>query len=311
MKSANYLQVLRLTGHRPNKDISFYVTLITLMLSANNVSGRNLPPSPNDNPEPAQLLFRQQKSRLEVNRSELHLNTRSDGANTYPNYYEGSTKNNSPPEFSQNRYGKGEVIDVAVFASLQLELKCKATGQPEPEITWLKNGRRISTETPRRFHGYKLKKWTLSMADANPRDAGNYTCLAENESGSVQQDFAVKVESRIAAHKPIIKNGFPGNHSVLVGKDVELKCEIELLDIANPPMIQWLYHPEINGSMFSRDKDTPNTIVLQDCTMTGQCTISDSDETYVVDDAQVGWLLSFLGVGGKKNTYFLRFLLDF
>ena len=125
------------------------------------------------------------------------------------------------------------------------------------------------------------------MANANPLDEGNYGCVVENEHGSIWQDFVVKVAKRVVGHEPIIRHGQPGNHTILVGGDLELHCEIELLDAASPPMIQWVHHPTIKGSMFN-EEGTLNTAVLQDCSMTGLCTISNSNETYIVDDPQVG-----------------------
>lgn len=190
------------------------------------------------------------------------------------------------PKFASRRYGKNEAIMVKVHATLALELKCKASGNPHPKITWFKDGVEISEATKRRFGGYKLRKWTLSVARTNSLDAGIYSCEVANENGKIKQDFSVKVGSKVVGHKPIIKNGQPGNRSVVAGEDIELKCEIELLDVADPPMIQWAHHQEIDGSFLDANGN-PNTELLQDCSMSGHCSISESNQTYLVDDPQV------------------------
>lgn len=68
------------------------------------------------------------------------------------------------------------------FAQLFTEtvLKCEAVGNPEPLITWFKDGLEIA--------GATLK--TLVIGEVDLSDRGAYHCTAENSQGHVTSDLA-------------------------------------------------------------------------------------------------------------------------
>lgn len=71
-----------------------------------------------------------------------------------------------------------------------IALKCKAQGNPAPNITWYKDG-----ETPpsRGFGEFKTVHWGLSMEDAVPADSGNYTCVVCNYLGCISYSYKVTI----------------------------------------------------------------------------------------------------------------------
>lgn len=76
-------------------------------------------------------------------------------------------------------------------AGYVLKIRCPASGNPTPNITWLKNG-----EEPKRSQGagYSLNKWTLKLENSMIQDSGNYTCVVCNYLGCI--DHTVKIDVR-------------------------------------------------------------------------------------------------------------------
>lgn len=68
-------------------------------------------------------------------------------------------------------------------------LKCKATGNPAPNITWYKNN-----GPPKRSLGdNKYNNWGLTMEDAVTDDSGNYTCVVCNYLACINFTYKVDV----------------------------------------------------------------------------------------------------------------------
>ncbi|XP_072317661.1 immunoglobulin superfamily DCC subclass member 3-like [Eucyclogobius newberryi] len=83
----------------------------------------------------------------------------------------------APPEFTQwpqslSRPSGGG----AVFT-------CTAAGEPEPRLTWLKNGRLLKTNANVRISNGNL---TLAIARITAEDEAIYQCIAENSAGTNQ-----------------------------------------------------------------------------------------------------------------------------
>lgn len=68
-------------------------------------------------------------------------------------------------------------------------LRCNANGNPEPNITWLKND-----EEPKRNVGpITMNKWQLRVEDLIMTDSGNYKCIVCNYLGCIDHTFKVEV----------------------------------------------------------------------------------------------------------------------
>ncbi|KAA0704337.1 Fibroblast growth factor receptor 1-A [Triplophysa tibetana] len=132
----------------------------------------------------------------------------------------------------------------AVPASKTVKFRCQAEGNPVPKLRWLKNGKEFKRD--QRIGGYKLREhmWTIIMESVVPSDKGNYTCLVENEYGSINHTYQLDVVER-SPHRPILYAGLPANRTAVVGTDVEFVCKV----FSDPqPHIQWLKHIVVNGS---------------------------------------------------------------
>ncbi|KAL6081369.1 hypothetical protein STEG23_011974, partial [Scotinomys teguina] len=81
----------------------------------------------------------------------------------------------------------------AVPAANTVKFRCPAGGNPTPTMRWLKNGKEFKQE--HRIGGYKVRNqhWSLIMESVVPSDKGNYTCLVENEYGSINHTYHLDV----------------------------------------------------------------------------------------------------------------------
>uniref|UniRef100_A0AAQ4P9G7 Fibroblast growth factor receptor like 1a n=1 Tax=Gasterosteus aculeatus aculeatus TaxID=481459 RepID=A0AAQ4P9G7_GASAC len=81
-----------------------------------------------------------------------------------------------------------------------VRLKCTASGNPRPDIAWLKDGRPLEDEDAAGGDGdgQKKKKWTLSLRNLMPEHSGKYTCHVSNRAGEINATYKVEVirESR-------------------------------------------------------------------------------------------------------------------
>uniref|UniRef100_A0A8C3U8X7 Fibroblast growth factor receptor n=2 Tax=Passeriformes TaxID=9126 RepID=A0A8C3U8X7_CATUS len=137
----------------------------------------------------------------------------------------------------------------AVPAANTVKFRCPAMGNPTPTMRWLKNGKEFKQE--HRIGGYKVRNqhWSLIMESVVPSDKGNYTCIVENQYGSINHTYHLDVVER-SPHRPILQAGLPANASAVVGGDAEFVCKVYS---DAQPHIQWIKHVEKNGSKYGPD----------------------------------------------------------
>lgn len=64
-----------------------------------------------------------------------------------------------------------------------VSLKCRASGDPTPDIVWMQNSFKIPADNPR-YH--LLEDGTLRIADADTDLVGEYECMAHNMVGETK-----------------------------------------------------------------------------------------------------------------------------
>ncbi|NWV14212.1 HMCN1 protein, partial [Ptilonorhynchus violaceus] len=80
--------------------------------------------------------------------------------------------------------------NISIVEKNPISLVCEASGIPLPAITWLKNGRPItSNNSVRILSGGR----TLRLGPAGADDAGLYTCVVTNAAGEARKDFRLSV----------------------------------------------------------------------------------------------------------------------
>ncbi|CAD6189244.1 unnamed protein product [Caenorhabditis auriculariae] len=116
-----------------------------------------------------------------------------------------------------------------VVKGLTLEIPCTATGTPQPERSWEKDGILLSTGNSSRY-GID-SAGTLRIFNTAKEDGGQYKCLVENGAGSESQTTSVVVQE-----PPVFSPHTIVNYTAVAGDVVELRCAVE----AYPPAtIQW------------------------------------------------------------------------
>ncbi|KAG8137719.1 hypothetical protein E2320_004929 [Naja naja] len=60
-----------------------------------------------------------------------------------------------------------------------IRLKCVASGNPRPDISWLKDNKPLTSQE---IGENKRKRWTLNLKNLKPEDSGKYTCRCKVRS---------------------------------------------------------------------------------------------------------------------------------
>nr|XP_014348270.1 PREDICTED: fibroblast growth factor receptor-like 1 [Latimeria chalumnae] len=139
------------------------------------------------------------------------------------------------PRFSQPAKMRRRLIARPVGSSIRL--KCAASGNPRPEIAWLKDNKPLSSQD---MADSKKKKWTLSLKNLKPEDSGKYTCRVFNRIGEINATYKVEVIQRTRS-KPILTGTHPVNTTVEYGGTTSFQCKVRS-DVK--PVIQWLKRVE-------------------------------------------------------------------
>lgn len=70
-----------------------------------------------------------------------------------------------------------------------MTLSCNATGNPQPTISWTRNGFPVNTSNNSSISFSEDKK-LLTITNVNRTDSGEYRCLANNSLGNETSDVA-------------------------------------------------------------------------------------------------------------------------
>uniref|UniRef100_A0A3P8RV90 Fibroblast growth factor receptor-like 1 n=1 Tax=Amphiprion percula TaxID=161767 RepID=A0A3P8RV90_AMPPE len=142
------------------------------------------------------------------------------------------------PRFTQPAKMRKRVIARPVGSSVRL--KCTASGNPRPDIVWLKDNRPLMDEEGGTGGEGKKKRWTLSLKNLTPEHSGKYTCHVSNRAGEINATYKVEVIQRTNS-KPILTGTHPVNTTVDYGGTTSFQCKVRS-DVK--PVIQWLKRVE-------------------------------------------------------------------
>lgn len=111
-------------------------------------------------------------------------------------------KGSEPPVFSKGLQ-KTTIVEKA-----SVELSCRVSGTPEPQIEWYKDRKLIKSG-----RHYKMtrdgSKCTLTIQEAFLEDSGNYMCRAINVISSVTTEAELRVQ-RMYLHIRLLINNIRG-----------------------------------------------------------------------------------------------------
>ncbi|GFS46965.1 hemicentin-1 [Trichonephila inaurata madagascariensis] len=123
------------------------------------------------------------------------------------------------------------------YVNKPVTLECPMSGNPLPQIRWMKNGKEINLdEEPNIYiHGDGQR---LSLMRAKNEDTGKYECVAENDVGREAYQFDLE----ILAAPTIDKKSFKNTYYVKEGDSVVIKCPVSGYP---KPIITWLKDSDI------------------------------------------------------------------
>ncbi|VDK27112.1 unnamed protein product [Gongylonema pulchrum] len=75
------------------------------------------------------------------------------------------------------------LTDKTVLSGKEIKLKCRVTGDPEPQILWMKDGIRISTSSHQKLEFTEDGWCSLTIFNCTANDTGVYLCTAQNLLG--------------------------------------------------------------------------------------------------------------------------------
>ena len=129
----------------------------------------------------------------------------------------------------------------------KVELVCRASGEPRPDITWTKNGEILETKTD-----------TLLIPSLGEEDVANYACNASNIAGYEYKNVILS----ILTMTPRIKEGPREHHVGSKGSNITLKCEAEGYPV---PVITWTRdsQPVLEDGRLHVDSQTGDLTVTQ------------------------------------------------
>ncbi|NWX99119.1 HMCN1 protein, partial [Nothoprocta ornata] len=171
--------------------------------------------------------------------------------------------------------------NVTVVLNNFISLTCEVTGFPPPDLSWLKNGKPVSSNN-NIFIVPGAR--TLQIPRAKLSDDGEYTCIARNQAGESQKKSFLTV-----LVPPSIKDDSGTSLAVVnvrVGTPVILECESNAIP---PPVITWYKNRRIIS-------ESANVEILAD----GQTLQIKSAEVY--DTGQ--YVCKAINIAGRDDKNF-------
>eukprot|EP00106_Octopus_bimaculoides_P016754 XP_014784196.1 PREDICTED: titin-like isoform X3 [Octopus bimaculoides] len=177
----------------------------------------------------------------------------------------------SPPSFIK------PISNIVIEEGYPTYFEAVFTGEPDPEITWLRNGKKI--KNTRDFKIERVGQTTiLSIREAFPEDSGLITCRARNSAGVAEcsAEFYVQEEQELPEDKvsragmklvqpkiPVFKRSLSQTYKVKRGQIARLEAQVEAYP---PPLVKWYVNgveilPSDHYQMF-QEGDTVVLIII-------------------------------------------------
>ena len=142
----------------------------------------------------------------------------------FPGLEEGELPDVSPPRMTPDTEAAPATYEKRPGETLRIA--CGATGKPEPDIVWYKNGHEM-LENTRASRGRAV----LLLRNLMARDEATYSCAARNLAGEARRDFSLRMAASLTAVTG------PANTTVRGGDTAALECRVQS---AERPHIKWL-----------------------------------------------------------------------
>ena len=166
------------------------------------------------------------------------------------------------PVFTASTLGLQSSLKKVTGSSLRV--RCEALGSPRPRMSWLHNGRPLTTSG------------LLNLPSLQETDGGVYTCLATNLAGTGKLQFSITVESPRVELPGV---GSVDNVTVQTGETALLQCRVTS---GLTPSIQWLRRVPARG------QSVPHSISLGGMELV---TVGDGETVILTDSSYLNTLM--------------------
>ncbi|XP_077981310.1 fibroblast growth factor receptor 3-like [Glandiceps talaboti] len=141
-----------------------------------------------------------------------------------PDFHQGEPPSDSEPMAPKwNDFEKLKNDRLLVRPSnTEVMFRCRASGNPTPNVTWYKDGE-LLTEKRRIGTKPRFKPSKVILRDALTSDNGNYTCVVQNEYGSINYTFKLEIV-RQNNDPPLLVADVLKNQTVPIGTNVTFRC---------------------------------------------------------------------------------------
>ncbi|XP_062920094.1 hemicentin-1 isoform X2 [Mobula hypostoma] len=125
-----------------------------------------------------------------------------------------------------------KIEDAKVKENQSITLSCEVSGNPVPQIKWLKDGELLTEDQ----HQILSSGRFLQIEKAHVSDTGRYTCIAFNTAGRKNKNFNLNV--LVSPKIPgVDRQGIPEEVTVILNNPISLVCEAQSYP---PAIITWL-----------------------------------------------------------------------
>uniref|UniRef100_A0A0N4WUT8 Muscle M-line assembly protein unc-89 n=1 Tax=Haemonchus placei TaxID=6290 RepID=A0A0N4WUT8_HAEPC len=164
--------------------------------------------------------------------------------------------------------------DQTVLVGGVIDLECKVTGEPMPQVKWSRDGGPIWEDSRYEWDIDEAKGiYHLRIQSATVNDEGTYRCVATNESGSattksftrIDDGFSMQIPSKSIPPRFTIRLG---DARAVEGQPLRLECKVEGSPL---PELTWnkdgvQIHPS-DRVQLSMDADGVARLVIPQCCM--------------------------------------------
>jgi len=155
----------------------------------------------------------------------------------------------------------------------RLAMKCMASGFPEPDVKWYKNGRVVLPST-RVQVTTKAGQGELVLTKLTNSDQGVFICVAANFFGSANHSFSLQTTDWVSPD-PVFLTA-PANTTVYEGETAVLQCHVQSASKAH---IKWVRRV-LPGSSAAFNQTAVEIQGSRYVVMSGALTVQDGDSYF-------------------------------
>nr|XP_039263315.1 fibroblast growth factor receptor-like 1 [Styela clava] len=136
-----------------------------------------------------------------------------------------------------------------------LRLRCRASGLPNPNIEWYKDGN-LTDEPSSKTVKQNRPTWVYTIRKAQLTDSGQYRCRVWNSAGEINFTYKVRIVDQLR-ERPTLLEPHPMDTTVHVGGMTTIQCRVQS---RMKPTVKWIKRMDQN-SIAAYGDDLPQKMI--------------------------------------------------